>query len=72
MTYFDHPPGQRVLREFTIRPDTRNHWVTEEAHGLSGGVFTSLKDAVRFALREADGDADRVRIEQPAPPRLQH
>ena len=63
MSYFDLPPGQRVLREFTIRRDQRGRWVASEAHGLLGGVFLSCKEALRFALYEADGDAARVHVE---------
>jgi hypothetical protein len=62
MPYFDQMPGHRVLRKFTIRRDARSRWVAEEAHGLAGGVFASLEAALRFALLEADGDRDRVRI----------
>jgi hypothetical protein len=87
MSYFDLPPGQRVLREFAIRRDQRvkrrsigtpdrrakgysmpihnqrGRWVASEAHGLLGGVFLSCKEAFRFALYEADGDAARVHVE---------
>ena len=63
MSYFDLPPGQRVLREFTIRRDQCGRWVASEAHGLLGGVFLSRKEALRFALYEADGDAARVHVE---------
>ena len=63
MTHFDLPQGERVLREFTICRDRHGRWVVVETHGLLGGVFASRKDAVHFALREADGDADRVYVE---------
>jgi len=63
MPYFELPPGQRVLREFTIRRDQRGCWIAHEAHGLLGGVFISRKEALRFALSEADGDAARVHLE---------
>ena len=63
MSYFDQPPGQRALRAFTIRRDNRGRWLADETHGLMGGVFASRKEAVRFALREADGDAERVHVE---------
>lgn len=52
----------RVPREFTIRRDQRGLWIASETHGLLGGVFR-CKDAFRFALREADGETTRVRIE---------
>jgi hypothetical protein len=63
MPYFELPPVQRVLREFTIRQDQRGCWIARETHGLLGGVFVSYKAALRFALYEADGDAARVHIE---------
>jgi hypothetical protein len=65
MPYFDPPPGRRVLREFTIRRDQRGRWVASEAHGLLGGEFVSCKEALRFALYEADGDAARVHFDPP-------
>lgn len=64
MSYFDPPPGQRVLRKFTIRRDWQGHWIASEAHGLAEGVFFTCSDARRFALREADGDASRVHVER--------
>jgi hypothetical protein len=66
MSYFDLPPGQRVLREFTIRRDRRGRWITSETHGRLGGVFLDYEAALRFALYEADGDAARVHVE-PSP-----
>ena len=65
MPYFDLPPGERVLQEFTIHRDPRGHWIASEAHGLVEGVFLTCEDARRFALREADGDASRVHVEPP-------
>jgi len=65
MPYFELPPGQRVLREFTIRRDQRGRWIARETHGLLGGVFISCKEALRFALYEADGDAARVHVDPP-------
>jgi hypothetical protein len=58
MGYFDAPPEERVLREFTIHRDRLGHWVASETHGLSEGVFFKFKEAFRFAVREADDDAD--------------
>jgi hypothetical protein len=62
MPYFDQPPGQRVLREFTIRHDECGRWIVSETHGQRG-VFLSCEEALRFALYEADGDAARVHLE---------
>ena len=66
MGYVDTPAGERVLHKFAIHRDPLGHWVASETHGLSEGVFFNFKEAFRFAMREADGDADRVHIE-PAP-----
>jgi hypothetical protein len=63
VSYFDLPPGQRVLREFTVSRDPNGRWVAAEAHGLLGGVFDSRDEAVRFALWQADGEAARVHVE---------
>jgi hypothetical protein len=71
MPYFDLPPGQRVLCEFTISRDSHGRWIAAETHGLSGGLFFSCREAVRFALHEADGDASRVRVE-PVPESFHH
>jgi hypothetical protein len=51
MPYFDQPPGQRVLREFTIRHDECGRWIVSETHGQRG-VFLSCEEALRFALYE--------------------
>jgi hypothetical protein len=62
VSYFDLPPGQRVLQEFTVFRDPNKRWVAE-AHGLPGGVFASRDEAVRFALWQADGEAAGVHLE---------
>jgi hypothetical protein len=54
------PPQRRALREFIIWRDKRGRWVATETHGRDHGVFDSCKDALRFALYEAHGDAARV------------
>jgi hypothetical protein len=59
------PPERRALREFLIRCDKRGRWVATETHGHYRGVFHSCKDALRFALYEAHGDAARVEAGQP-------
>lgn len=63
MSYFDLPPGERVLREFTVFHDPNGRWIAAEAHGLPGGVFDSKDKAVRFALCQADGEAARVHVQ---------
>jgi hypothetical protein len=61
--YFDWPPGQRVLQEFTVFRDPNGRWVAAEAHGLPNGVFDSRDEAMRFALWQADGEPARVHVE---------
>ncbi|MBV9829742.1 MAG: hypothetical protein JO001_29330 [Alphaproteobacteria bacterium] len=68
MSYFDNPPGERILYQFTIRPDAHGHWVAAETHGLIEGVFFTYEQARRFALDEAEGDLTRIITETaPAP-----
>jgi len=62
MSYFDLPPGQRVLQEFKIFRDPSGRWVAAETHGLPGGIFNSRDEAIRFALWQADRDATRVHV----------
>lgn len=62
MSSSDRPLAGHVAREFTISRDPNGHWVASEAHGFCEGVFFHCKDALRFALREADGDAARVHL----------
>jgi hypothetical protein len=45
-----------ALHHFDIAPTGRHLWRVEEWHGLIGGIFRTRKDALRFALFEADGD----------------
>jgi hypothetical protein len=61
MSYFDAPPGQRVLREFTIRRDQSGRWLVAETPGsVNVLAFHSHDAAERFALSEAEGDYNRV------------
>lgn len=61
MSYFDAPPDQRVLREFTIRRDRTGHWLVAETPGaVTVRAFHNHDAAEQYALREAGGDYDRV------------
>jgi hypothetical protein len=71
MLRFDSEPTRRPSYEITIHRNPGGCWVVEESHGFLGGIFVSRNAAVRFALRETDGDAARVHIE-PAPALLAH
>lgn len=71
MLRFDSSPRRRTSYQFTIRRNPGGSWLAEESHGSLGGIFVSREAAVRFALRETDGDADRVHVE-PAPAILEH
>ena len=59
-TYFDAPPGERVLREFTIRRDASGHWLVVEEPGSVTCAFYTCDAAERYALRAAGGDQHRV------------
>ena len=63
MSYFDRMPGNRALREFTIRRDRRGRWLVSETHSPCRGAFRSCKEALRFALYEGGGDVARVHAE---------
>jgi hypothetical protein len=68
MLRFDSAPTARASYEITIRRNPGGCWVAEESRGSLGGIFVSREAAVRFAMRETDGDADRVHVEaNPAP-----
>ena len=60
MPYFDAPPGQRVLREFTIRGLTKGRWLVVSAPNAEEWVFEYREAAERHALGEAEGDLNRV------------
>jgi hypothetical protein len=73
MPRFDSSPRRRTSYQFTIRRNPGGSWLAEEIHGSLGGIFVSCEAAVRFALRETDGDADRDRVRiEPAPAILEH
>ncbi len=68
MLRFESAPTARAAYQITIRRDPGGCWVAEESRDSLGGIFVSSGAAVRFALRETDGDADRVHVEaNPAP-----
>ena len=52
----------RAPHDFEIVEDERGHWIARDRDGLIGGVFRTRKDALRFALFEADGDSSRVHV----------
>ena len=52
----------REPHDFEIARDESGHWVARDRDGLIGGVFRTRRDAVRFALFEADGDTTRIHI----------
>ena len=47
MPYFDAPPGQRVLREFTIRGLTNGRWLVVSAPNEEEWVFENREAAER-------------------------
>jgi hypothetical protein len=59
MSYFDVPG--HVLREFIIRRDRSGRWlVAGTSNPASVCAFHSQDAAELYALREAEGDYDRV------------
>jgi hypothetical protein len=42
---------------FEVAEDGHGHWVARDTEGLVGGLFRTRKDALRFALDEAEGNA---------------
>jgi hypothetical protein len=65
MSYFDAPPGERVLREFTIARDQNGRWLVTETPKLVVHAFESYTAAERFAVREAEGNCDLVHVLPP-------
>jgi hypothetical protein len=57
---------RRRPHDFEIVEDASGHWVARDRDGLIGGVFRTRRDALRFALVEADGDRSRVHVRTPA------
>ena len=47
---------------FEIAKTGQGLWRVEDREGLIGGIFRTRKDAMRFAMSEADGDRARVRL----------
>ena len=45
---------------FDIKCSQRGFWIVRDRCGLAGGTFLTRKDALRFALFEADGDRTHV------------
>ena len=45
---------------FDIRHDGHGRWTARDRDGLTGGTFHTRRDALRFALFEAGGDAAYV------------
>ena len=61
MASFDPRPAC-APHHFEISCDAHGHWRVRDEAGLVGGVFTTRKDALRFALREVAGDAAYVHV----------
>jgi hypothetical protein len=69
MPYFDFPPGERMLWEFTVFRDLDWRRIAAETHGLPDRAFGSRDEAVFFAPWHFDGNPARVRIEPAVIPR---
>lgn len=66
-----HPVIDRH-RRFVVWQNPRGQWVAREGAGLTGGVFRSQRDAVRFALFETGNPKSVVVIAGGARPRAAH
>jgi hypothetical protein len=40
-----------------VAEDGHGHWLAKDTEGLVGGLFRTRRDALRFAMLEAEGDA---------------
>jgi hypothetical protein len=56
------PASVSPLHHFEIVQNGRGYWVAKDDDGLTGGIFRTRKDALRFALFEAAGDSARVHV----------
>jgi len=56
------PLAVHTPHHFEICENGRGYWIAEDREGLIGGVFRTQRDAIRFALFEADGDSARVQV----------
>jgi hypothetical protein len=55
-----NPPCVSRPQHFDIRHNRRGYWTARDRSGLIGGTFLTRRDAIRFALFEAGGDAAYV------------
>ena len=39
---------------FIVGQDPKGQWLALETHGLAGGLFKTMRDAIRFATFETD------------------
>ena len=56
------PPSrlQSSSSPFLVGRNSRGHWVVQDARGLSGGLFVSRAEALRYALFENGHDPRAV------------
>jgi hypothetical protein len=68
------PRRAATPHHFEIAEDGHGHWMATDTEGLVGGVFRTRKDALRFAMFEAEGDPACVCVlpAEPASGRLEH
>jgi len=59
------PHAIPASHHFQVSVNERGYWVAEDREGLIGGVFRTQKDAIRFALNEAAGETECVKILPP-------
>jgi hypothetical protein len=49
-------------RHFEIQHDDHGRWIARTDDGLTGGIFLTCREALRFALFEAGGDSAHVYV----------
>jgi hypothetical protein len=61
----DRPRSPRP-HHFDIARGDHGLWRVEDREGLIGGIFRTRKDAIRFAMFEADGDRTCIHLRKGA------
>ena len=56
------PHAVPASHHFQVSLNERGYWIAEDREGLIGGVFRTQKDAIRFALDEAAGEKEYVKV----------
>jgi hypothetical protein len=63
-----HPQRASAPYDFDIRFSQHGHWIVRDRSDLSGGIFLTYRDAMRFALFETGGTAFMFTLVSPPSP----